>query len=101
MEGAQGDAPGRPRDRGNGTTHMPLHCFKCGAISDQGYLWRAFIVEGEGDDESPTKVVSYCPCALLHGSLGQGAVLRGKNAAAKASGAVAKRERESHRTMNP
>jgi hypothetical protein len=42
---------------------MGLHCVGCGATSDQGFLWRAFI-EGGGDDESATEVVCYCPrCA--------------------------------------
>jgi hypothetical protein len=62
---------------------MPLRCVECGARSDEGYLWRAFILEGGGRDES-TEVLCYCPiCAERE--LGQGTP-RAENGAAKAQG---------------
>ena len=41
---------------------MTLQCVECGAESDQGYLWRAFIAD---EEDEPPEVLCYCPaCAV-------------------------------------
>jgi hypothetical protein len=37
---------------------MPLQCVECGAESDQGYLWRAFIAD---DEDEPPEVPQLLP----------------------------------------
>jgi hypothetical protein len=57
------ETSGTPVDRKR-KTQMPLQCVECGAESDQGYLWRAFIADDTEVDEASPLVVCYCPrCA--------------------------------------